>query len=58
MQTKAKPFGPTCHNGTGTCWAEENVVWFLSQLETTITDRKTIYQTRVLHRYLKKVSIK
>lgn len=39
---QVKPFGPTCHNGTGTCWAEENTenYGFLSQLETTITDRK------------------
>ena len=21
---QAKPFGPTCHNGTATCWAEDN----------------------------------
>ena len=36
------PVGPTCHKGTDTCWAEENVqeYGFLSQLEEIITSRK------------------
>ncbi|MEZ4810986.1 MAG: bifunctional phosphoribosyl-AMP cyclohydrolase/phosphoribosyl-ATP diphosphatase HisIE [Allomuricauda sp.] len=36
------PLGPTCHKGTGTCWAEENVqgYGFLSQLEDIIASRK------------------
>ncbi|MCB0373294.1 MAG: bifunctional phosphoribosyl-AMP cyclohydrolase/phosphoribosyl-ATP diphosphatase HisIE [Muricauda sp.] len=36
------PAGPTCHKGTDTCWAEENVqtYGFLSQLENIITSRK------------------
>ena len=35
------PEGPTCHKGTGTCWAEENTesFGFLSSLEDIITDR-------------------
>ena len=39
---QAKPFGPTCHNGTATCWAENNNsnYGFLSNLETIIEDRK------------------
>lgn len=36
------PVGPTCHKGTDTCWAEENIqtYGFLSQLENIITSRK------------------
>jgi phosphoribosyl-ATP pyrophosphohydrolase/phosphoribosyl-AMP cyclohydrolase len=36
------PVGPTCHKGTDTCWAQENVqtYGFLSQLENIITSRK------------------
>ncbi|WP_420601675.1 bifunctional phosphoribosyl-AMP cyclohydrolase/phosphoribosyl-ATP diphosphatase HisIE [Flagellimonas sp.] len=36
------PVGPTCHKGTDTCWAEENVqdYGFLSALEKIITSRK------------------
>lgn len=36
------PVGPTCHKGTDTCWAEENVqgYGFLSTLEEIITSRK------------------
>ena len=39
---QAKPFGPTCHTGTDTCWAENNDenYGFLSNLETIIKDRK------------------
>lgn len=35
------PTGPTCHNGTDTCWAENNEqnFGFLTHLENTITDR-------------------
>lgn len=35
------PTGPTCHNGTNTCWAENNEqnFGFLTHLENTITDR-------------------
>ncbi|PWL38967.1 bifunctional phosphoribosyl-AMP cyclohydrolase/phosphoribosyl-ATP diphosphatase [Flagellimonas aquimarina] len=36
------PVGPTCHKGTDTCWAEENIqgYGFLSTLEKIITSRK------------------
>lgn len=38
----ANPVGPTCHKGTDTCWAEENIqgYGFLSTLEKIITSRK------------------
>ena len=37
------PVGPTCHKGTGTCWAQENEssFGFLSKLEKTIEQRRT-----------------
>jgi phosphoribosyl-ATP pyrophosphohydrolase/phosphoribosyl-AMP cyclohydrolase len=39
---KVIPVGPTCHNGTDTCWGEENnAAHFLSYLETVIDSRKT-----------------
>ena len=39
---QVKPFGPTCHTGSDTCWKEENNpnYGFLSELENTISDRK------------------
>ncbi len=39
---KVKPFGPVCHKGTDTCWAEKNsdTSGFLFELENTIADRK------------------
>jgi len=38
----ARPIGPTCHKGTGTCWGGENNphFGFLSKLERVITERK------------------
>lgn len=38
---QTKPAGPTCHKGTGTCWAEGNDenFGFLSTLENVIADR-------------------
>ena len=38
-----QPQGPTCHKGSDTCWGEENTssFGFLSQLETTIKERRT-----------------
>ena len=38
---KVIPTGPVCHNGTDTCWAEENVsdFGFLSKLEEIIQNR-------------------
>ncbi len=40
---QAIPVGPVCHNGTDTCWGEENTVSnteFLNTLEAIITQRK------------------
>lgn len=39
---QVKPEGPTCHKGTGTCWAEENKAdyGFISDLEDTIQLRR------------------
>lgn len=36
---KAKPFGPTCHMGSTTCFKEENNHGFVYELEQTISDR-------------------
>lgn len=42
LLVKVNPVGPTCHKGTDTCWAEENIqgYGFLSTLETIIESRK------------------
>lgn len=39
---KVIPSGPTCHNGTDTCWGEENSnnLAFLTQLESIIKQRR------------------
>ncbi len=39
---KVNPSGPTCHNGTDTCWGEENSnsLVFLTQLESIIKQRR------------------
>jgi phosphoribosyl-ATP pyrophosphohydrolase/phosphoribosyl-AMP cyclohydrolase len=39
---RARPQGPTCHEGTDTCWAEENAesFGFLHYLEKLIQERK------------------
>ena len=39
---KAKPQGPTCHQGTDTCWNEDNSehFGFIHFLESLILDRK------------------
>ncbi|PZU80439.1 MAG: bifunctional phosphoribosyl-AMP cyclohydrolase/phosphoribosyl-ATP diphosphatase [Chryseobacterium sp.] len=36
---KAKALGPTCHNGTTTCFNEENDKGFLYELQQTISDK-------------------
>ncbi|MGV0922231.1 bifunctional phosphoribosyl-AMP cyclohydrolase/phosphoribosyl-ATP diphosphatase HisIE [Empedobacter tilapiae] len=36
---KAKPFGPTCHTGSKTCFNEETNHGFVYELEQTINDR-------------------
>ena len=42
LLVKVHPVGPTCHKGTDTCWAEDNVqdYGFLTDLEDIITSRK------------------
>lgn len=39
---QVRPVGPTCHNGTDTCWSEENQpnYGFISTLEQTIKTRR------------------
>ncbi|SHG36536.1 phosphoribosyl-ATP pyrophosphatase /phosphoribosyl-AMP cyclohydrolase [Flavobacterium micromati] len=39
---QVEPVGATCHNGTDTCWAEENKTeyGFISKLENTIQTRR------------------
>ena len=39
---RAEPMGPTCHQGTETCWGEKNTVsyGFLSHLESIISEKK------------------
>jgi phosphoribosyl-AMP cyclohydrolase / phosphoribosyl-ATP pyrophosphohydrolase len=39
---QVNPFGPTCHKGTDTCWAEKNKsdYLFISKLEKIIENRK------------------
>ena len=41
LMIKAKPDGPTCHEGFDTCWKENNYIsyGFLSDLEKVIEDR-------------------
>ena len=36
---KVLPNGPTCHNGTSSCFATEPKISFLNELENVITDR-------------------
>ena len=38
----ASPEGPTCHQGTGTCWGEDNAsgLSYVKELEAVIEDRK------------------
>jgi len=41
LLVKVVPVGPTCHNGTVTCWgADNNAAHFLTYLETVIARRK------------------
>ena len=63
---QATPKGPTCHNGTDTCWGESNTesYGFLSQLETIITDRRenasseTSYVSELFEKGLNKIAQK
>jgi len=60
---KAKPLGPTCHNGTTTCFAEETDKGFLYELQQTISDKidnddKTSYTNELFKRGINKVAQK
>lgn len=62
---RATPQGPTCHNGTDTCWAEDNEeqFGFLLYLENIILDRKVnpqegSYTNHLFNRGLNKIAQK
>ncbi|MNK33537.1 Phosphoribosyl-ATP pyrophosphatase [compost metagenome] len=60
---KAKPFGPTCHNGTTTCFAEENDKGFLYELQQTIShkidnDDESSYTNELYKRGINKMAQK
>lgn len=60
---KAKPFGPTCHNGTTTCFAEETDKGFLYELQQTISnkidnDDESSYTNNLYKRGINKVAQK
>lgn len=59
----AKPMGPTCHNGTTTCFAEETDKGFLYELQQTISnkinhDDATSYTNQLYKRGINKVAQK
>jgi len=60
---KAKPLGPTCHNGTTTCFAEESNKGFLYELQQTISDKiddndESSYTNELYKRGINKVAQK
>lgn len=60
---KAKPLGPTCHNGTTTCFAEETNKGFLYELQQTISDKidnndESSYTNELYKRGINKVAQK
>lgn len=60
---KAKPFGPTCHRGTTTCFAEETNKGFLYELQQTISDKidnnnESSYTNKLYKRGINKVAQK
>ena len=60
---KVKPFGPTCHNGTTTCFAEESDKGFLYELQQTISDKidnsdESSYTNELYKRGINKVAQK
>ncbi|MDP9956711.1 phosphoribosyl-ATP pyrophosphohydrolase/phosphoribosyl-AMP cyclohydrolase [Epilithonimonas hungarica] len=60
---KAKPLGPTCHNGTTTCFTEETDKGFLYELQQTISDKidndnSTSYTNELYKRGINKVAQK
>ncbi|GGX58952.1 histidine biosynthesis bifunctional protein HisIE [Litorimonas cladophorae] len=65
LLVKAKPTGPTCHEGTVSCFGSEGAegVGFLSYLETLIEGRKTAdpessYTAQLLHGPLRRAAQK
>ncbi|MFN8393084.1 MAG: bifunctional phosphoribosyl-AMP cyclohydrolase/phosphoribosyl-ATP diphosphatase HisIE [Bacteroidia bacterium] len=59
----ALPQGPTCHNGTSSCWGEGDATGFLHQLEAVIHDRRDnpqekSYTASLLARGINKVAQK
>lgn len=65
LLVKVKPSGPVCHQGTDTCWAEENKanLHFLSHLTRVIEERKyqpdeKSYVSGLLQKPIKKVAQK
>lgn len=60
---KAIPYGPTCHTGSTTCFAEENSKGFLYSLEDTInkriaSDDENSYTKTLVNRGINKVAQK
>lgn len=52
---KAKPLGPTCHNGTTTCFTEETDKGFLYELQQTISEKiDTNYENSYTNELYKK----
>lgn len=60
---QAEPVGPTCHNGTSSCWGDGDARGFLHQLEAVIHDRRDnpaekSYTASLLARGINKVAQK
>ncbi len=60
---QAIPHGPTCHNGTSSCWGEGDARGFLHQLEAVIHERRDhptekSYTSSLLARGINKVAQK
>lgn len=62
---KANPVGPVCHNGTDTCFAEENtdVISFIGYLQNLIDKRKAempvgSYTTKLFEKGINKIAQK
>ncbi len=60
---QANPDGPTCHEGTETCFKDDSAKGFLFELEGVIADRKTnpkegSYTNELLNKGTKKVAQK
>jgi len=66
LLVRANPQGPTCHNGTDTCWGESNNLTgasFLEELERVIKSRveqgdESSYTVRLIKSGAKKISQK